>query len=470
MVKEETSMKKGKTIIALLGVLIILLVSYVCVKGIPKKNNENKNLSQSIQIINLNQNEITKVILTIDKNIITLEKNEKEWTVADSDFKLDQNELNSLVNCFTPMYAERVIEDAAKELDKYGLKNPFATAAVILKDGTKKELYLGSKTHVGNSYYLMISGDTKVYAVDERYTSFFHTNISDLRDRSLLAVNLKELTYVKLAEKNKPAIELEANNSQSEIEKAYNLNYWQLSKPYSEPKEVNRDKMNDIISGFSQLTIGEFVEDHPKSLEIYGLDKPIFEIVLKDKTNTDKVSFGKDKDENTIYFKTDKSEAIYTMPKSELRPFKIKPFDIILKVAYSINIDNLDQIIIEAKGNKSVIDLSRTTKKAEKQGEKDEVVTTYQVDNKEIEESSFKNFYKNLIGIFIDSEIDKSLEEKTEIKTTFILNKGDKKRVTVNYVPYNDEFYAVFKNGKADFVVARNKVENMLNELEKIKK
>lgn len=463
-------MKKGKSIIALLVVLVILLGSYVFIKRTPKKNNENKDISENVQVVNLNRNEITKVILTNDKGTITLDNNEKEWTVPNADFKLNQNEVNSLVNCFTPMHAERVVEEAAKDLDKYGLKKPIATADIMLKDGTKKELYLGSKTHIGNSSYVMIGGDEKIYSVDERYTSFFLADISGLRDRSLLAVNLNELTYAKLAEKQKPVIEIKVNNFQSDIEKSYNANHWLLSQPYSEPKEVNRDKMNDLINGFSQLSIEEFVEEHPKSLETYGLDKPSFEIELKDKTNTNKIYFGKDKDENTTYFKTHKSEAVYTMAKSKITPFKIKPFDLTLKTACSINVDDLDQIIIEAKGSKSVIDLSRTTKKAEKSGEKDEVVTTYHLDNEKIEESSFKDFYRSLIGILVDSEIDKKLEEKPEIKTTFILNKGDNKRITVNYVPYNDEFYAVFKNGKVDFVVAKNKVENMVNELEKIKK
>lgn len=109
---------------------------------------------------------------------------------------------------------------------------------------------------------------------------------------------------------------------------------------------------------------------------------------------------------------------------------------------------------------------SALLKRTEKEGEEDEVITTYYVDGKEVEEDPFKDYYQALIGILADAENDKELEENPEVKTTFFLNIGSEREVHVNYVPYDDDFYAVFRSGKAEFLVHRDQVETMLDTLE----
>ena len=41
----------------------------------------------------------------------------------------------------------------------------------------------------------------------------------------------------------------------------------------------------------------------------------------------------------------------------------------------------------------------------------------------------------------------------------------DERKVVVSYVPYNEDFYAVFRNGRSEFVIHREQVENMLEQL-----
>lgn len=126
----------------------------------------------------------------------------------------------------------------------------------------------------------------------------------------------------------------------------------------------------------------------------------------------------------------------------------------------------MDKIIIEAPGRTNVITLTRRTQKAEDEDEEDEVITTYRVDGKEVEEKPFKKYYQSLIGLLVDAELDRELEEQPEVKTTFFLNKGSVREVHVNYVPYDNDFYAVFVNGKSEFVISRRQVAGMLDTLE----
>ena len=88
------------------------------------------------------------------------------------------------------------------------------------------------------------------------------------------------------------------------------------------------------------------------------------------------------------------------------------------------------------------------------------------MDSKEVEGKTFKKYYQSLIGILADAEKNRELEEKPEVKTTFFLNVGKNREVEVNYVPYDNDFYAVFRSGKAEFLVHKNQVKNMLDTLE----
>lgn len=73
-----------------------------------------------------------------------------------------------------------------------------------------------------------------------------------------------------------------------------------------------------------------------------------------------------------------------------------------------------------------------------------------------MEEEAFKDYYQNLIGITFDAELDKEVEKtEPEIRTTFTLNSGEK--VTVEYVPYDDDFYTVYRDGVSDFVASKRK-------------
>jgi hypothetical protein len=154
------------------------------------------------------------------------------------------------------------------------------------------------------------------------------------------------------------------------------------------------------------------------------------------------------------------------MRKNKTKFLETKPFEIVEKFAYIVNIDDVDKIIVEGRGKTHVITLTRETKKAEKEDEEDEVITTYKVDGEEVEEKPFKKYYQSLIGLLADAENDRQLEEQPEVKTTFFLNKGSVREVHVNYTPYDNDFYAVFVDGKSEFVISRQQVYSMLDDLE----
>ncbi|HHW70184.1 MAG TPA: hypothetical protein GX392_02415, partial [Clostridiales bacterium] len=179
------------------------------------------------------------------------------------------------------------------------------------------------------------------------------------------------------------------------------------------------------------------------------------------------IYIGEEYDDETVYFKTDDGDSVYTIEKSKLEFMDIKPFELVEKFAYIVNIDDVDKIVVEGGGKSHTLTLTRTIQEAEgEEDEEDEVITTYKVDGKEVEEDSFKKYYQSLIGLIVDAENNEEPNADPEVKTTFFLNKGKEREVHVDYVPYDKDFYLVVRNGKAEFLISQKQVKNMLNDLE----
>jgi hypothetical protein len=390
------------------------------------------------------------------------------WEVENYEhpIELKQSAVNDIAYTFASLYAERVIEEETPDdLESYGLKDPVVTAEATLKDGTKKVLYLGNKTATG-TYYLMAQDDPRVFEVWMNHGEHLMYTLADVRDMSLPEINIQEFTYFKMIHEGTRPIEIKVNDDQSEDEAQYGLGLWQMVQPYNEPMGVDSEGFQKILESIPNISINEFVEDAPEDLGKYGLDEPASELVVKDNENTLHLYFGSDADEDKVYCKTADSDTVYTVNKAILEFMDTDPFSLVEKFAFIVNIDNVDKIVVEGGGKTHTLTLSRTTKEAQEEGEEDEVVTTYNVDGQDVEEDPFKKYYQSLIGILVDAENDKEIEEEPEVKTTFYLNKGGNREIHVNYVPYNDEFYAVFRSGKAEFVVHRGQVEKMLEDLE----
>jgi ribosome biogenesis protein Nip4 len=243
-----------------------------------------------------------------------------------------------------------------------------------------------------------------------------------------------------------------------------------MYKPYKIPRSVDTEKVDVIIKAIPEIGIVDIVEENAKELSKYGLDKPILELIAKDKDNhTFHIQIGKDKDTNLVYFKLADSNNVYTTEKEKAKALKPDPFTLITKFAYLVNIDDVDKIDIQTKDKNYVITLTRQlTKKAEKEGEKDEYAVTYKVNDKEIKEEDFKKYYQSLIGLTADAENNKNVGQKAELTTTYYLNKGNTKVVKVEYCPYNADFYSILRDGNAEFLISKDKVNKMLSDLENL--
>jgi len=460
-------MRRGRNIIILILVLALLGGSYVYLIKHPKETSTSTdNAEGNIEVMKLNKDDIVKMTLQGKDGTITFTKSGDKWVLdGNNAVPLDQTSVDDIAYTFASLYAEQVVEEKPNNLAQYGLDAPVVTATATLKDNTSKTLYLGNKTPTG-TYYLMAKGDPKVYEVWMNHGEHLSYTLSDVRDKTMPSITATELTYLKMWKGDGRTIEIQANDEQTDEQAQYGLSGWIMTQPYSQTMGVDTQNFQTVLDALGNLSIDGVIEETPSDLSKYGLDKPKGELEVKDKQNTLHIFIGDTNDDSQTYFKLADSPTVYVMGADKLSFMDTKPFDIVEKFAYIVNIDTVDRITIEANGKTHDMTLTRTTKKATSDDEQDEVDTTYKVDGKVVEEDQFKKYYQSLIGLMVDAENDKQLKEEPAVKTTFYLNSGAQREVHVNYVPYNSDFYAVFRDGKSEFVLSKQQVDKMLKDLD----
>jgi len=422
---------------------------------------------------------IVQVTLTDrPEGTLTLVKKAGKWTVQPAvTAALEDTSIDNLLYSFASLNAQRVIAEKPTDLAQYGLAPPRASGTGTWQDGTSHTILLGDKAPSGQSFYVQVKGDPRVFAVDTYTGQHFHWTVKDLMSRTLApAINYDEVAYVKLVEPNGTV--LEARRKDDAESKTFQAGFgdFLLLRPYRVPRGLDSQKQDTLIKAAQGVSVADFADEPLKSLAAYGLDHPRAELVTKDKSNTLDLIFGAEKGTQT-YFAVRGQPTVYLAETSGLQFLATKAFDIVDKFAFIPNIDDVDRIDIRSGAAAHTLVLTRTTKKAPPPqnppaspnapapAAQDTVTTAYTVDGKTVEEDNFKKFYQALIGVQVEGEMAKRVADAPQTSVTFYLNKGDTRTVKIDYAPYDPDFDAVFVNGIGEFALTKGQLSDVMAKL-----
>ncbi len=459
-------MKKSQSLLILFSAIVVLLSIYLFLEYRPQDTTEDsKASSKNITIINLNSSNIRKIVLKSTNNTLRFEKKNQLWKATFA-FPYKQDVIDNLSNVFMGLQAEQVIDESPTDMEQYGLKIPAVIIEVTIDDDkSPKIMYLGDLAPSGNCYYFKLADKPTVYTIPNYNGDKFKLTPADFRDYSLTQIDTHNINYLKLSSIGKPVLEIKTNTITSKLTN-YGIGIWQMTKPYQETITIATDKFQPVLDSLASITNAEtFVEDNPSDLSLYGLTNPQAELLIKDNKTQFKLLIGKPKNENFIYCRTSDSNTIFTIKRSNLSILDTKPFELIEKFVFIVNIEDVDKISLSGLGtnHNMVIDRKRNPKPKD---ESDKYKTSYNVDGKKVEEHLFKTIYQNLIGLLVESECQFQPNNKTpDLSMIYYLNKGEQHKIVINFIHYNYDFYAVSRNGKTEFLISKDQVKLMLNKL-----
>lgn len=185
------------------------------------------------------------------------------------DFPADKVKVDAIVNALTGMKATEFI-DQPKPDAEYGFDKPQSKLTVWLEGGKSpyRTLLLGKKVKNPDARYVKIAGEPPVYKVNWSATDDDNLmpKVSALREKLISKFEKDKAEKITLKPFDGKAIVLERQGKDD----------WKITSP--QKADANKVKVDNIVFATSDLRGDEWIEDDPKDLAKYGLDKPRLEV------------------------------------------------------------------------------------------------------------------------------------------------------------------------------------------------
>ena len=124
---------------------------------------------------------------------------------------------------------------------------------------------------------------------------------------------------------------------------------------------------------------------------------------------------------------------------------------------------HLYQLQVTYGGATNTVNVSRETSKDDDGNDKE--TTTYQLDGKEIESTTFTTFYNKLINMAGQKRLTDAYTPATDPEMTAVFTDSDKNQTTVTFYTYDTNYYAAVVGNKV-FLVNKMTVKEMFNAYE----
>jgi len=447
--------KNKKTLIIALGVLALLGGIYFW--SITRNNKATETAQSDYTSSPILGNLESYNLVKMELNGLTLEKNNDVWELVSLEgrnpprgIELDQWQIQLLTYSFASVWTEQIIDESPSDLSQYGLEKSSRLTFVTDSTGNKAEYILGDMTPSRLSYYVMEAGDPRVYAIASYIAEYMLFTLDDIRQRYLFpSFEFSEFVQFRLESR---LTKIEISNKLPELrpDLASIFSTHLVTSPYIRPRGANVDALSKLVAPFVDLTIVDFIDDAPESLKPYGLDDPVRIFLEIEKESID-LLIGKEID-GKRYAKLPGAPGIFTIDGME-SVVSVKPFSLIDKFAFIVNIDWVDHLSINGGEKNLSADLRK---------EGDDSI--FLLNGRKANTDSFRTFYQAVIGLLVDAEYPGPVgqnENSGELSFEYRLNNPPGEKVIFSLIPYNRDFYALKQDGVTEFLISRNQVRRI---------
>lgn len=443
----------------ILGIVVILLVAgYIILSNKKPADTEEDTTSTTIKVIDVKTDDIKELILeNKDGKFVFTQETVKEkdqegkdvenkvWkAIEPTGLKADSTIVTSIAINFSSIIADKVIEENATDLAKYGLIKPI-TISAKMKDGTVKAIELGDLTPTKGAYYFKEKDKTKVYTLGTYTAEKFAVSKLELKDKTLYTIKPEDLLSISMERKGQIVF---SSKKQTDTE-------WLLTAPIQ--GNADTAALGPMQQAIAQTAVINFIDENPSDLSKYGLTNPAYAFDFTTSTMQKRLLLGSEKEKGSeVYAKFADSPEVFTISE-QAYTFLDKPLEEIIEVfAYIVNISDVNKIVTQMDGQTVTSEI--TTDKDDK--DKDKFVVNGQdvTGLKDDKDSQyFRKYYQGLIGITL-SKIDADAKPtgKPEVTFTYYLKKAPGV-MKVDFISKDETYYYVNRNDQYTGILVEKK-------------
>jgi hypothetical protein len=258
------------------------------------------------KILSLNQTEVMRLAIR--------RKDQPELDVARSDsgawqitapkpLAADKDAVSSVLSLLSPLSSDRLIEEKASDLSRYGLTEPALEVDITLKDNKTQKLLVGDQTPSGSAYYAVVAGDPRLYTIATYNKSGLEKTADDLRDKRLLTADFDKVSQIELIGQ-KP-------DKKQDIVFAREKDAWQILRP--KPYRAVTYQVENLIRSLKDAKMESSAADEEAvNAAVFKASAPFATAKITGASGTQELEIRKAK--NDYYARTSVLPGVYKVP------------------------------------------------------------------------------------------------------------------------------------------------------------
>ncbi len=385
-------------------------------------------------------------------------------------FELDQSQASSMVGYAANMTATQQVAEGVTDFTPYGLDNPAVTVTMNYKDGSSAVWLFGKQVPAGSGRYICRKGTSTVFII---YTSAFDSLNTSLNDLYVLSMpvtftDVNSLKGVIIEQKGKETLELRYAD---EINSTFSISSLKIVRPIQYDAQGERGM--EMLEGCMLLNITGYAGEKSELPEA-GLDDPRARITVEDtEGNVLNYVVGNYCGSDHVYVQVDDSETVYLADVSTLSFLNNANVGYVVdQFANLVNIQKVDELIITAGDKEYTMGIVREpeldengVQKTNNSG-KPTFIETFYFDGEETDEDLFRDLYQYIIGTMVSKVSDDyALDGEVIASVKYKLN-VEPGEFMVEYLAYDDEYYAVRRDNLTLFLIKHEKVQDLITQAE----
>src|SRR6266850_5513108 len=235
-------------------------------------------------LLKFDREKVDAVDITALGKTLAIAKGSGDWKIAKPiQTSADFGSVEGLIGRLQSAQMKSMVADDASpaDLKKYGLDKPEAT--VNLNAGSSRAtLLIGAKAPDGTTVYARDAARPAIVTIESALLDELKKGAGDYRRKDLFEFRPFNATHIELSRSGQTAV-LERVKGQND-----KPDTWKRASP--NPGDVDKDKMDSLLSKLSNMRAASFVESTAKT----GLDKPALTVTVKfdEGKKEEKVTFG----------------------------------------------------------------------------------------------------------------------------------------------------------------------------------
>jgi len=395
-----------------------------------------------------------KLTLKGEHGSVTLERDESEqWTVLNAEEPVNQEKVDRVISAVQELSG--FPDDSVSE-DTTGVTNAQREISMTDGQGNEKILRIGNPTEDGSAYYGAHSDSDTILTLDPSLIDALPVQLEDLYDRTLLQITAKQVNKMTI-DNGVQTIELSPDTPYSEEEVRTNLSGWYMHQPYQHVYSMQYDQMEAMLTGIEALEWSDTITEDERDLAQYGLADPDFTISFGSNDQEETLLIGDRATGDAYYAKLKDEDTVVTIDSESLHPYSFEAFDLVEKFVKIIAVDVLETLEIKMSGDDPII-------VTVEHHETDEDAT-FSIDERTVEDQTFRDLYKTIAGLSFSEEVTDAVYENPDATMTYTIfdEQAETTDITVEFVDYDADHYAVFIDQKADFIMEKSDFADMID-------